>query len=238
MPNSSDNHNFDLDYAEGETWSYNSEFNTLEQKVIVRDTDANTGEYTPHTDAIYWATDTGDVYLGDGTAWNQLGHAGTHEQGGGDEITHNNLALNADDHHTRPSAGAYLTDDSNTFNVDSAQRLIDSPNGTPPTALLEDGDALEISVPVADSETLTVYRWGGYLIADGTAPTNLDVQLLDGSDTVQASANTSNNSSTTGVASHTNTSGTQSIFKLRVNNATGTNYTTDGVGGVFGYEVA
>ena len=116
--------------------------------------------------------------------------------------------------------------------------VISSPNGHIPTALLEDTESAEISVPVADGETLTVKRWGGYKISDRTAPTGLDVQLLDGSDTVQASANTTDNRSSSGVASYTNSSGSLSIFKLRVDNATGTNYTTDGVGAVFGYEVA
>lgn len=116
--------------------------------------------------------------------------------------------------------------------------VLASPNGHIPTALLEDGESAEISVPVSDGETLTVKRWGSYKISDGTAPTGLQVQLLDGSDTVQDSANTTDNRSSSGVASYINSSGSLSIFKLRVDNATGNNYTTAGVGAVFGYEVA
>lgn len=44
-------------------------------------------------------------------------HAGRHSSGGADEISHNNLALNSDDHHVRPSAGDGITDTSNNFNV-------------------------------------------------------------------------------------------------------------------------
>ncbi len=120
------------------------------------------------------------------------------------------------------------------------QELVDSPNGHIMSALLEDTEAAEISVPVPDGETLKVYRWGGYKIADGTAPTGLQVQLLDASDTVQSSANTVNSESTdpaTPVSSYGNSSGSTSIFKLRVNNGTGNAYTTDGVGGIFGYLV-
>lgn len=197
MVTSSDNHGFDLNYNTGDDWDYNSEFDTLEKKVVVRDTDANRSNYTPHNNALYIATDTNEIHRGDGTNWNYFGSTEKPEQ-----------------------------------------RLIQSPNGTPVTGLLENGDSIEISIPVADGDTLTVYRWGGYLMSDGTAPSGLDVELLDGGDTVQQSANTTNSQSTGGVASYTNSSGSQSIFKLRVSNSTGNNYTTDGVGGVFAYEVA
>lgn len=119
-----------------------------------------------------------------------------------------------------------------------ARRLINSPNGTPVTSQLGDKESLEISIPVPDGETLTVYRWGGYKISDGTAPAGLDCQLLDGNDTVKASENTTDTSNVDGVVSHTNSSGSESIFKLRVFNDTGTNFSTDGVGGIFGYEVS
>jgi hypothetical protein len=120
------------------------------------------------------------------------------------------------------------------------QHLVDSPNGTPPIALLEDTESIEITVPVADSETLKVYRWGNYKIADGTAPAGLDVQLLDGGDTVQVSANVVDAESTdpsNPTASYTNASGSVSIFKLRSKNSTGSNFTTDGVGSHFAYIV-
>jgi hypothetical protein len=120
------------------------------------------------------------------------------------------------------------------------RELVDAPNGTPPIALLEDTESVEITVPVPDGQTLMVYRWGAYKIADGTAPAGLDVQLLDGADTVQASANVVDEESTdpaAPVASYTNTSGSTSIFKLRSKNATGNNYTADGVGAHFAYIV-
>jgi hypothetical protein len=118
--------------------------------------------------------------------------------------------------------------------------LVDSPNGTPPIALLDDTESIEITVPVADGETLKVYRWGNYKIADGTAPTGLDVELLDGGDTVQASANVVDDESTdpaSPVASYQNASGSVSIFKLRSKNSTGNNYTSKGVGSHFAYIV-
>lgn len=48
--------------------------------------------------------------------------ASDHENGGSLEVTHNNLAITADDHHTRPVPGTLLSEDgSNNFNVDIAR---------------------------------------------------------------------------------------------------------------------
>lgn len=122
---------------------------------------------------------------------------------------------------------------------DPAGLLANSPNGHIPSASLADTESAEISVLVPDGQTLTVYRWGVYKIADGTAPTGLEAQLLDGSDTVQASENTTDSENTSsGVASHSNSSGSASIFKLRADNDTGSDFTTDGVGAFFAYEVS
>jgi len=145
---------------------------------------------------------------------------------------------------TDPGSGNDVVLDYRIYTLDVSvsksqiQDLVDSPNGNLPTALLEDTESIEISVPVPDGESLKVYRWGAYKIADGTAPTGLQVQLLDGGDTVQASENTVNTENTSSpVASHGNASGSLSIFKLRIDNATGNNYTTDGIGGLFAYVV-
>ena len=145
---------------------------------------------------------------------------------------------------TDPGSGNDVTLDYRIYTLDVSvsksriQDLVDSPNGNVPTALLEDGEAVEISVPVSDGETLKVYRWGAYKIADGTAPTGLDVKLLDEGDTAQATANTVNSENvSTPVTSHGNTSGSLAIFKLRAENGTGNAFTTDGVGAVFAYVV-
>jgi len=145
---------------------------------------------------------------------------------------------------TDPGSGNDVTLDYRIYTLDVSvsksriQDLVDSPNGNVPTALLEDTESIEASVPVPHGESLKVYRWGAYKISDGTAPTGLQVQLLDGSDTVQASENTVNTEATgSPVASHGNGSGSLSIFKLRIDNGTGNAYTTDGVGGIFAYVV-
>lgn len=145
---------------------------------------------------------------------------------------------------TDPGSGNDVVLDYRIYTLDVSisksriQDLVDSPNGHVPTALLEDTESVEITLPVPDGETLKVYRWGCYQLSDGTAPTGLQVQLLDGAGTVQASANTVNTENVSSpVASYTNSSGSLAIFKLRVNNGTGNALTTDGAGGHFAYVV-
>lgn len=121
--------------------------------------------------------------------------------------------------------------------IDMASVVVEDPQPLP-LAELSDGESIEIGVVVDDGETLEVYRWGAYDVFDGTAPTGLDVELLDGDDTVQASANTVNDQDkTTPVASQENTSGSQSVFKLRAKNDSGNAIEDPGVGAHFGYVV-
>ena len=109
-------------------------------------------------------------------------------------------------------------------------------------AELSDGDSIEIPIPVADGESLEVYRWGAFDAADHTAPTGLDVELVDGGDVVQIAANTTNSQDTTApVASLQNTSGGTAVYKLRAKNDTGSAIGEadgdPGVGAHFGYRV-
>lgn len=122
----------------------------------------------------------------------------------------------------------------------TARKLVQSPNASLMNVSLADTDSAEVSHPVPNGDTLEVFLWGGYQISDGTAPSGLNVQLKDGGDTVQASANTVRDASTDSaspVASHQNSSGSASVFKLAVANATGSEISDPGVGAVFGYRV-
>lgn len=134
-----------------------------------------------------------------------------------------------------------VTDDGDgtvTVDYDDAQAVVDNPDLTGALEIAA-GDSFDMPVRVPDGSTLEVFRWGAYLVADGTAPAGLTVELLDGTDTSQASQNTPDASDpTTPVASYANSSGSVSVFKLRVSNATGTDYTTDGIAGQFGWVVA
>jgi hypothetical protein len=47
----------------------NQNFDNLDTDVEIRDTEANKGNYTPKSNALYRATDSGAVYLGNGSSW-------------------------------------------------------------------------------------------------------------------------------------------------------------------------
>jgi len=133
-----------------------------------------------------------------------------------------------------------VTDDGDgTVTVDATStdtRTDVSNNGTTVVSETTDIDFTDLLVATDDTDGTGSVAFDA---SDGTAPTGLDVELVDGSDTVQASANTVNNQSTsTPVASFTNASGSTSVFKLRVNNTTGSAINSPGVGAKFGWQVA
>lgn len=68
-----DNHGYDNSYQDGDSWDYNDEFDALDTDVEVRDAKANRTNYTPKSGAKFLATDTGDVYRGDGSQWVWIG---------------------------------------------------------------------------------------------------------------------------------------------------------------------
>jgi len=126
-----------------------------------------------------------------------------------------------------------VTDDE----LDLPSVVVETPDQLPLTELA-DGDSVELTIVVDDQEALEVYRWGAYDASDGSTPSGLDVELLDGSDTVQASANSQDSADKTSpVASHQNGSGSTSIFKLRAKNGTGSAIDSPGVGAHFGFVV-
>lgn len=84
MVDLTDNHEFQLWADSEEQWEHRSDFETLEQKVWVRDEDAALNDYEPHDGALFLATDTEDVYLGDGNSWTLKWNLGDIGSGGGD----------------------------------------------------------------------------------------------------------------------------------------------------------
>lgn len=218
------------------------------------------------TDGI--VTGGGDTSV-DGCVINNVGDEGI-SAGGPDELISNNIVVDADTSYALKGTDQTLADnvsvtpatddvdtssatnpevrntpvgnDNNVVSDESQLRVdlvVDSPEVIS-NAVLANGESAELSVPVPDGETMKVYRWGAYKISDGSTPTDLDVELKDGSDTVQATANTTNNESTdpaSPVVSHTNSTGSLSIYKLAVANDTGSEISDPGVGAMFGYIV-
>jgi hypothetical protein len=121
--------------------------------------------------------------------------------------------------------------------IDYREVVFDNPERLP-IAELADGESIELPVRVDDGDTLEVYRWGTFDVSNGTAPSGLDVELLDDGDTVHLSANTADTrNDRIPVASYENTSGSKSVFKLRAKNDTGDAIDSPGVGAHFGYLV-
>ncbi|GGL55831.1 hypothetical protein [Halocalculus aciditolerans] len=70
-----ENHNYNTPAKGTLDWDVplNTNFESLDTDVEIRDTEANRDDYAPKEGAKYLSTDTGSVYLGDGDAWNELG---------------------------------------------------------------------------------------------------------------------------------------------------------------------
>lgn len=70
-----DNHNYNTPSEGTLNWDVplNENFEQIDTDVEIRDTDANRTSYTPKDGAKFLATDTGTVYVGDGTSWNEVG---------------------------------------------------------------------------------------------------------------------------------------------------------------------
>jgi hypothetical protein len=121
--------------------------------------------------------------------------------------------------------------------IDYRDIVVDNPERLP-LVELNDGESVELAIPVDDGETLEVYRWGAFDASDGTTPTGLDVELLDGTDTIQASANTIDEQDRAfPITAYKNNSGSMSVFNLRTKNDTGGTLDAPGVGSHFGYLV-
>jgi len=121
--------------------------------------------------------------------------------------------------------------------LDLPRLLVAQPDRLPIVAL-DNGESVEIPITLSNGAVLEVYRWGAYDVTDGSAPTGLVCELVDGTDTIQITENTVDSQDTvTPVASHENTSGSSSVFKLRAKNTTGATLDSPGVGCHFGYRV-
>lgn len=74
-----DNHNFSQLSKGAIDWhlALNDNFDIAEINIENRDVESNLSDYTPHDGAKFLATDTENVFIGDGTNWNQLDTFGT-----------------------------------------------------------------------------------------------------------------------------------------------------------------
>ena len=68
------NHDYQTPSKGTENWHtpLNSNFDNLDRDVEIRDADENKSQYEPKDGAKFVATDTKNVYLGDGSQWQKL----------------------------------------------------------------------------------------------------------------------------------------------------------------------
>lgn len=73
------NHDYNLPTEGTSDWHVplNENFNQIDRDVEIRDKGSNKGSYEPKDGAKFLATDTGNVFLGDGSSWNQIGSVST-----------------------------------------------------------------------------------------------------------------------------------------------------------------
>jgi hypothetical protein len=109
------------------------------------------------------------------------------------------------------------------------------------SAKLDDGSSYEVPVQVPAGATLSVYRWGAYDANTSSAPSGLNVELLDENDTVEKSANTADTQQDSPIVELENTSDQRTVYILRAKNDTGDTLGGEddsrGVGMHFGYLV-
>lgn len=69
MPTYTDNHDLQI-FASGEApWEHGSDMQTIDGRLPIVDLDANKANYNPKNNALFFASDTGTFYRGDGTSW-------------------------------------------------------------------------------------------------------------------------------------------------------------------------
>jgi hypothetical protein len=72
------NHEYNVPEPGDENWHepLNENFEAFDADVEIRDTDRNRGDYDPKRGAKFYATDTGNVYVGNGSNWNKVPSSG------------------------------------------------------------------------------------------------------------------------------------------------------------------
>lgn len=72
MAEETNNHNLNM-YSQGETgWTHSPDMSHIEENLPIVDTASNRTTYTPYNGVLFFATDTDEVYEGDGSQWNHV----------------------------------------------------------------------------------------------------------------------------------------------------------------------
>lgn len=152
----------------------NKNFEKIDRDVEIRDKDSNKGNYEPKNGAKYFATDTGDVYLGDGSSWNPVPVP----------TSADNPSFNSVDttemYRTAQQADAIVYQNDGTTRAVGKNGVIDS--GSNPSAVIEsaikNGHYIEITGDYQLTEEITVTQENRIIDAStATFSTNQNVKL-------------------------------------------------------------
>lgn len=141
------NHNFTTPKQGAQNWHVpiNENFQKLDTDVEIRDSDSNRGNYQPRDGAKFLATDTGRVYLGNGSKWNLLGTIGSDSGGSsGGSVSAERLAGRVVPMASGLTPGDAIDPGSTDTPIQDAINLVDSAGGgtvlLPPTTVQSPGN--------------------------------------------------------------------------------------------------
>jgi hypothetical protein len=169
------NHNYNVPDQGDQDWHQplNENFEEFEVDIELRDQEGNLGDYDPTDGAKFLATDTGVVYLGDGTDWNATFLVAEYDDSTGEATISGTLATSKLD---VGSISGSLTGGTELSNIAGSNLSIDS-NGTLNASgggggggggisSLTGGDGIEPG-SIGDGDTLSV-AWGDANDLDGS----------------------------------------------------------------------
>jgi len=160
------NHEYNVPDQGDENWHepLNENFAAFEVDIELRDDEANLGDYDPTEGAKFLATDTGVVYLGDGSSWNAAFVAAAYDDSAGTATISQTLVTSELEVGTISGSltgGTALTGIAgNNLSIDSNGQLNASTGGGGGGGIsnLSGGDGID-PASIGDGDTLSV-AWG------------------------------------------------------------------------------
>jgi hypothetical protein len=177
MPQDTTNHDLSRPDSGTTDWHtpINDNWTDLDTKVEIRDAESARSQYDPKQDAKFFATDTGAIYVGDGSAWQQVAVGGGGSGGAPTDAAYLTTASDAGlTNETVVSAYPFDASDLATDSVGAAELQADSvgsselqTDSVTDDAIASDSvgnDELKSTVTTGDSEAVTAS-------GDGTSTT-------------------------------------------------------------------
>ena len=161
MPTETPNHGLHTYNLDDEPWTHSADMEHIEEFLPVRDLEANIGNYTAYAGALFIATDTDNVFSGDGTSWNAVdwGGDGDFTSVDGVATTRANVgAMPLGTYHTTANAdgGWGVQFEAEDIHIESVVVDADVETATTLTVELRQFENGSENPTIVDSETVTV----------------------------------------------------------------------------------